>query len=62
MVRRSFLQNTIIGTIGATLFKSHFDGLASNSLSTLNTQSFMVESGVYGKDSSFVLGFLIVDN
>lgn len=62
MVRRSFLQNSIIGTIGASLFKSSFSGLSNNSTMSNDSKCYMSESGIYGKDSTFVMGFLVVDN
>jgi len=62
MERRSFLQNTILGTLGASFFKTSLGSFNITNSSLTGAKCFMSESGIYGDDDTFVMGFLIVNN
>jgi len=62
MFRRSFIQNTILGTLGASILKPVIESSILAGSTVEGNKFFMSESGIYGKDSTFILGFLKVSN
>lgn len=60
MKRRSFINNSVLGTIGASIIGTNFRSI-ENSISNGTTKYFMSESGIYGKENNFLLGILQVD-
>lgn len=62
MYRRSFLQKSILGTIGASILKPVLGDSIFSSYSAEEAKFFMSESGIYGKDSTFLIGLLKVVN
>jgi hypothetical protein len=64
MNRRNFLQTGLLAT-ASTLVANDIVGSPSNIVNTIdnnsNTIVYAAESGMYGKDAMFVLGYLVVE-